>query len=135
MLTKIQKFLSALFTSHARETCSHYQQRDHGRDKLTPVYQQITFSQFEWLPNSQKELMAIIAHKEHSDILLAEWLDEDDVDLTGLSVQRDNGNDESDTMPIVRIEEHLNFPWKDDAFCSLLLNLSLVYYFTSLSTY
>ena len=57
----------------------------------------------------QKELIAVLA-QERSDILWAEWLDEDDVDLSGLS----DGNDESDAMPIVAIEEHLAFPWEDD---------------------
>ena len=57
--------------------------------------------------------MAIIAHMEQSGILWAEWLDEDDVELSGLLVQQNDGNDESDTMPIVTIEEHA-FPWEDD---------------------
>ena len=58
----------------------------------------------------QKELVAIIS----------EWLDEDDVDLSGLLVQQndddddDDDDDESDTMPIVTIEKHLTFPWEDD---------------------
>ena len=38
-------------------------------------------------------LMEIIAHKENSDILYAEWLDENDVDLSGLSVLQKDGND------------------------------------------
>ena len=61
----------------------------------------------------QKELMAIIAYKENSGILCAEWLDENDVDLSGLSVQNNDGNDEFDTTPII-ITELLIFPWEDD---------------------
>ena len=47
--------------------------------------------------------MAIIALKEISAILCAEWLDEIDADLSGLSVQQNDGNDESDTTPIITI--------------------------------
>ena len=53
----------------------------------------------------KKTLMAIIAHKEKSDILCDEWLDENDVGLSGLSVQQNDGNDESDTTPIITIED------------------------------
>ena len=56
--------------------------------------------------------MAIIEHKENSDILCAEKLDEDDADLSGLSVQQNDGNDESDTTPIITtepIEQQKNF--------------------------
>ena len=45
--------------------------------------------------------MAIVAPKENSDILHAEWIDEDYVNLSGLSVQQNDGNDESDTNPII----------------------------------
>ena len=58
--------------------------------------------------------MAIIAHTENADILSAEWLDEDDVDLSGITVPQDDGNDKSVAMPIITIEEHLASPWKDD---------------------
>ena len=58
--------------------------------------------------------MATIAHKENSDILCAEWLDENDADLPGLSVQQNDGNYESDTTPIITKEEFLTFPWVDD---------------------
>ena len=44
--------------------------------------------------------------------IIAERLDEDDVDLSGLLLQQNDGNDESDTKPIVTIEEHLTFPGK-----------------------
>ena len=54
--------------------------------------------------------MVIIAHKENSANLCDEWLDEDDVDLSGLSVQLNDGNDESDIMPIIIFD----FPWEDD---------------------
>ena len=37
-------------------------------------------------------------------------LDEDDADVSGLSVQQYDGNDEFDIMLIVTIEEHLTFP-------------------------
>ena len=60
--------------------------------------------------------MAIIAHTENADILSAEWLDEDDVDLSGITVPHtnDDGNDKSVAMPIITIEEHLASPWEDD---------------------
>ena len=88
-----------------------HRQYDHGRNKLTPVEQQKPSANSSgW----QKELMAIIEHKEHSDILSAEWLDEDDADLSDLSFQQIDGNDESITMPIVTIEEYLTFLWEDD---------------------
>ena len=47
--------------------------------------------------------MAIIAHKENFDIFCAERLDENDVDLSGLSVQQNDGNGESDTKLILTI--------------------------------
>ena len=47
--------------------------------------------------------MAIIAHKENADILSAEWLDDDDVDLSGITVLQDDGNDKSVTMLIITI--------------------------------
>ena len=53
--------------------------------------------------------MAIIAHGE---MLSAEWLDEDDVDLSGVLVPQEIN--ESATMPIITIEEHLASPWEDD---------------------
>ena len=46
-----------------------------------------------------------------------EWLDEDDVDLSGLSVQQNGENDESDTTPTITTEELLTFPWEDDRSC------------------
>ena len=49
-----------------------------------------------------------------ADILSAEWLDEDDVDLSGITVPQDDGNDKSVAMPIITIEEHLASPWEDD---------------------
>ena len=54
-----------------------HRQGDHGHNKLTSVDQQKS--------------------------LCAEWLDGGD-DLSGLSVQQNDGNDESDTMPIVTIK-------------------------------
>uniref|UniRef100_A0A0B7BG25 C2H2-type domain-containing protein n=1 Tax=Arion vulgaris TaxID=1028688 RepID=A0A0B7BG25_9EUPU len=57
------------------------------------------------------ELMAFIAHRE---MLSAEWLDEDDVDLSDMLVPEGDINDKSATMPIVTIEEHLASPWEDD---------------------
>ena len=36
------------------------------------------------------ELMAIIAHTENAHILSGEWLDEDDVDLSGITVPQDD---------------------------------------------
>ena len=53
--------------------------------------------------------MAIIAHGE---MLSAGCLDEDDVDLLVVSVPQEI--DESATMPIITIEEHLASPWEDD---------------------
>jgi hypothetical protein len=55
--------------------------------------------------------MAIIARGE---MLSAEWLDEDDVDLSGVLVPQEIK--ESDTMPIITIEEHLAYPWEDGIF-------------------
>ena len=68
-----------MLTKHVQQ----HRQCDLGHNKLISVYQQKTVSQIEWLPNDRK--MAIIAHKENFDILYIEWLDEDDVDLSGLS--------------------------------------------------
>ena len=57
----------------------------------------------------QKELMAVIAHKENSEILCA---DEDYVDLCDLSVQKNDGNDESDTKIIMMIGY-----WRERGYC------------------
>ena len=56
----------------------------------------------------QRKLMAIIAHGE---MLSSQWLDEDDVDMLCVSVNKEI--DQSATMPIITIEEHLNSPWED----------------------
>jgi hypothetical protein len=56
----------------------------------------------------QRELMAIIAHGE---MLSAEWLDEENVDLSGVSVPQEIIQPEP--MPIITIEEHLTSPWED----------------------
>ena len=53
--------------------------------------------------------MAIIAHGEMLD---AEWIDEDDADLSGVSVPQEI--DKSAPMPIVTTEEHLASPWEDE---------------------
>ena len=71
--------------------------------------------------------MAIIANKDivKSDIFWAEWLDEDDIDLSGdilrkfqsqssKTFQQNGGIYESETMSIATIEEHLYFPWEND---------------------
>ena len=64
-----------------------------------------------------KELMAIFAHKENSDILCAELLHENGVDFSGLSVQQNDGSDESDTTLIItsnsRTKSRWIFPWED----------------------
>ena len=57
--------------------------------------------------------MPIIAHTENADILSAEWLDEDDVDLSGITVPHD-GSDKSVVMPIITIAEHLASSWEND---------------------
>ena len=59
----------------------------------------------------QKEWWQLLC-TENSDILCAEWLDENDVDLSGLSVQQNDGNDESDNTRIITIKELLIFQWK-----------------------
>ena len=65
-----------------------HRQCDHGHNKLTPVYQQKNLQPIRVADKPQKELMAIFAHKENSNILCAEWLDENDVDLSGLSFNK-----------------------------------------------
>ena len=54
--------------------------------------------------------MEIIAHKENSAILCDKWLDEND--LSGLSVQQNDGNDESDATLITTTEELSTFSWE-----------------------
>ena len=56
----------------------------------------------------QRELMAIIAYGE---MFSAEWLDEENVDLSGVSVPQESIQPEP--MPIITIEEHLTSPWED----------------------
>ena len=58
--------------------------------------------------------MAIIAHTENAYILSKEWLDQDAVDLSGIIISLDDGNDKSVVMPIITIEEHLTFPWENN---------------------
>ena len=53
-------------------------------------------------------MVIIIAHTENAETVSAEWLDEDDVDLSGITVSQD-GNDKSVAMPVVTIE-HLTSP-------------------------
>ena len=40
-------------------------------------------------------------------------LDEDDADVSGLSVEQNDGNNEIDVMHILTIEEHLTFTWEN----------------------
>jgi len=55
------------------------------------------------------ELMEIIAHIENVHIINAKWLDQDDVDLSGIRVPQDYDNNKSVPMLIIKIEEHLTF--------------------------
>ena len=63
----------------------------------------------------QRELMAITAHSENAEMLSAEWIDEEDVDLSGIIVPQYDCNEKSVAMPIFSIEEHLASPWEDDS--------------------
>ncbi|GBL99358.1 hypothetical protein AVEN_206775-1 [Araneus ventricosus] len=57
----------------------------------------------------QQELMAVIAFTENVE--LAEWVDEDDIDIRGLTIPED----ESDVkMPVYSINEHISSPWEEE---------------------
>ena len=61
----------------------------------------------------QRELMVVIARKENAHSEDVEWLDEDEVDLSGILLP---GNDDGERlMPVVTMDEHLSSPWMDDA--------------------
>lgn len=65
----------------------------------------------------QREMMAVIAMQENSSY--AEWLDEDELDTTGLSIPKDSSHhlqdDESeDPIKVVPLEEHFTNPWEDE---------------------
>ena len=61
--------------------------------------------------------MAITAPSENAEMLSAEWIDEEDVDLSGIIVPQYDCNEKSVAMPIFSIEEHLAMasPWEDDS--------------------
>jgi hypothetical protein len=57
--------------------------------------------------------MVVIARKENAHSEDVEWLDEDEVDLSGILLP---GNDDGERlMPVVTMDEHLSSPWMDDA--------------------
>lgn len=57
----------------------------------------------------QRELMAIIALNDKVEV--ADWMDEDDIDVTGITIPEDDGNN---NMPIISINDHLSSPWEED---------------------
>ena len=57
--------------------------------------------------------MVVIARKENALSEDVEWLDEDEVDLSGILLP---GNDDGERlMPVVTMDEHLSSPWIDNA--------------------
>jgi len=56
----------------------------------------------------QRELMAIIAQGEDE---IVEWLDEEYVDMTGLSLPIDNPTSQ---LPVITVQEHLCAIWEDE---------------------
>ncbi len=94
---------------------AQHRQNDLGPTKLPPDPKPKAIRPMRVAAKRQRELMAIIADRENADILSAEWLDEDDVDLSDITVPQDDGNDKSVTMPIITIEEHLSSAWEEDS--------------------
>ena len=94
---------------------AQHRQNDHGPTKLPPAPKPKAIRSMRVAAKRQRDLMAIIADRENADILSAEWLDEDDVDLSDITVPQDDGNDKSVTMPIITIEEHLASAWEEDS--------------------
>ena len=86
-----------------------HRQRDLGTRQLPHAPQPQRIRPMRVAAKRQREVMAIIAHGE---ILSAEWLNEDDLDLSCVTIPQEI--DQSATMPIMTIEEHLNSPWEDD---------------------
>ncbi|KAK3611632.1 hypothetical protein CHS0354_021871 [Potamilus streckersoni] len=78
-----------------------YRQRDKNGQKQKGNYHMF-FNRKEFGQKTEKELMAIIGHGE---MLSAEWLNEDDVDLLGVSIPQEIN--ETATIPIIAIEDHL----------------------------
>lgn len=60
----------------------------------------------------QRELMAVIASEENGEC--CEWVDEQDVDVAGISVPEDlDILPTVSVMPIIDISEHLTSPWEE----------------------
>ena len=66
-----------------------------------------TYPSNEIAARRQRELMAIIARKEHAHSEDAEWIDEDELDLSGIVLP---GNEAENVMPVVTMEEHFSSP-------------------------
>lgn len=58
----------------------------------------------------QREMMAIIANTENGQEDV-EWIDEEDLDLTGVTIPEDN---DEHLTPVISISKHLSSPWVDD---------------------
>ena len=82
-----------------------HRQCDFGARKLPHAPQPQRIRPKRVAAKRQRELMAIIAHGD-GEMISTEWLDENDVDLSCVSIPQEI--DQSTTMPIITIEEHLN---------------------------
>lgn len=63
----------------------------------------------------QRELMVIIARGENRDED-AEWLNEDEVDVSDMNVPeaQDNGGLVGESMPIISLKDHFDNPWQEE---------------------
>ncbi|BFZ05261.1 hypothetical protein BsWGS_08300 [Bradybaena similaris] len=111
LLERICKICNLYVASQVmlKKHVQQHRQHDLGPRQLPRAPQPQRIQPVRVAAKRQRELMTIIAHGE---MLSAEWLDEDDIDLSGVSVPQENI--ESATMPIIAIEEHLASPWEDE---------------------
>jgi len=57
----------------------------------------------------QRELMVVIAQSENAESV--EWQDEDDLDLTGMTVPQ---TDDVTGLPVCSMTDQFSSPWHDD---------------------
>lgn len=65
----------------------------------------------------QRELMVIIANEENGESV--DWMDEEDVDLSGVAVPEFNSNRSGNLVPVISMRDHFSSPWEESVADSL----------------
>ncbi|GBM34691.1 hypothetical protein AVEN_233374-1, partial [Araneus ventricosus] len=58
----------------------------------------------------QQELIAVIAFTENVEF--ADWVDEDNIDIRGLTIPEDESNVK---MPVCSMNKHIFSPWEEES--------------------